>query len=83
MQKQRADVSIIKRNLQILDQESDLNNFPILDLQKRHVKALKNFVRKDKKMKRNKVLGHCLKDLKIKIVQSKRKDNKIDLFDQC
>ena len=83
IQKKLADVLIIKRDIQITNQESDLDNFPILDLQKRLVKALKNLVRRDKqKMKRNKVLGHYLKGLNIKIVKSKRKEYKVGLFDQ-
>ena len=74
IQKKPADVLIIKRDLQTINQESDLDNFAILDLQKRLVKALKNFVRRDKEnIKRNKVQGHYLKGLKIKIVKSKRK----------
>ena len=83
IQKKPAEVLIIKRDIQITNQESDLDNFPILDLQKRLVKALKNFVRREKgKMKRDQVLGHYLKGLKIKIVRSKRKEYKFGLFDQ-
>ena len=43
-----ADVLIIKRDIQTINQESDLDNFPILDLQKRLVKVLKNFMRRKK-----------------------------------
>lgn len=47
-----ADVLIIKRNIQV-NEKSDLNNIPILDIQKRLVKVWKNFVRKDKNEKKS------------------------------
>lgn len=43
-----VDVLIIK-DIEIINQNSDLDNFCILDLQKSLVKILKNFVRRDKK----------------------------------
>ena len=54
-----------------------------MNLQSSRVKVLKDFVRRDKeKMKRNQVLGHYLKGLKIEIVKRKRKEYKVGLFDQ-
>lgn len=39
-------VLIIKSQIQTINQESDVNIFLILDLQKKHVKVLKNFRRR-------------------------------------
>ena len=49
IQRKLVDVLKIKREIQIVHQESVLNNFFILDLQKRLVKALKNLVGTKKK----------------------------------
>lgn len=55
------DVLISKRDIQKIDQESDLVECFVLDFQKALVNV-SNFVRRDKdKMERNQILGHYLK----------------------
>lgn len=83
IQKKTAEVLIIKRDMQTINQETDLDNFSILYLQKKLVHALKNVTRRhNEEIKRNQVLWHYLKGLKIKIVRNKRKKCKIGLLDQ-
>lgn len=48
IQKKPADVFISKSGIEIRNQENDLDKFPILDSQKRFLKTLKNFMRRDK-----------------------------------
>lgn len=50
-----------------------------LDLQKRSV--WKNFLREDKKLKRNYIWAYYLKGLKVKIVKSTGNDYRVGLFD--
>lgn len=53
-----TDVLITKKDIQIIDQRSVLDNISILDI-------IRNFVKGDKeKMKRNQLLRHYLKGLK-------------------
>lgn len=55
------DVLISKKDIQKIDQESDLIECFVLDLKKALVNV-SNFVRRDKdKMERNQILGHYLK----------------------
>lgn len=50
LQMKLADVLINKRDIEIINQKSDLDNFLILDLQKRCVEPMKVFLKKDKEI---------------------------------
>lgn len=59
LQMKLVDVLISKSDTQIIHQKSDLDNFLILELQKRCNVVVMDFLRKNKKeMKRNQQLGH-------------------------
>lgn len=67
-----VDVSKVKKKMQIINRESVLNNFVILNLQKSLVKILKNLVRGNKKeIKRKQILQHYLNGIRIKIWEGK------------
>lgn len=63
----------VSKSIQIINSNNDLDNFLVLDLQKRRVIVWKVVLRKDKeKMKRNHLLGYYLK--RTNIVKSKEKE---------
>lgn len=81
LQTKLYDVLIIKGDIQIINQKNDLESFFILDVQKRYVKLVKEFLREDRqKMIRNQLVGHYLKELKIKLSKSKQPPK--DLLDK-
>lgn len=60
-----VNVLIFKVDIQVLNQKSELDNIFLLDVQKKSVKGLKDFLRRDKKMKKiNQIIGHYLKGTK-------------------
>lgn len=66
-----------------LTQESDLDKFLTLVLQKRRAIFMKEFLRKVKeRQKRNQFLGYSLKELNIMIFERKMQVCKVGLFSQ-
>lgn len=77
-----SDFLITKKDIQLVDKKGVLD-LSILDLQKGFVNVVCDFLWRDKeKMTRNQMVGHYMKGLKIRIVESKRKECKVGLFDQ-